>query len=83
MTDDEIKLKFDPLGMIKRDLIYIILIIFCLGACAYTLIHVYDKVQEAYNKCDAYIKSDCTCKGQGMLMNNINLSEVMLNVNQS
>ena len=51
--EEKIVTKFDPLGMVKRDRPYIIVIILVLGACMYTMYqanHVTDLCNDHYLK---------------------------------
>ena len=57
-------MEFRPNNLIQRDLPYIIVIMFALVACYLTITSTHSKVQEAYDKCDAFIKDYCECNSQ-------------------
>jgi len=61
--------------MVKRDGLYIIVIIFALVACYLTLNSTGEKVQEAYDNCDEFINEWCTC-GKNLMNQNYSLPNI-------
>lgn len=58
--------------LIQRDLLYIIAIIFVLGAVIYTLLHTGEYVDDCNNTWQEFVESKCTCSNYN---DNFNLND--------
>ena len=63
--------------LIKRDLLYIIVIVFCLGACLYTLYNVGSHVDSCNDQWIAWVEDKCVCRNQAQGLVPIDYNYIM------